>query len=192
MRRGARRHRGRTWQTLGWMTVLVVWLAGTAESSAAPTYSEAAVKAAFIVNIARAMDWPEGTFAEDKSPIALCLMGEHPFGDNLAKMAKKTQIRGRHVNIYTVTDPARVSGCHILFVSSSEDKRLDKVLQATTGKPILTVGDTPGFGDRGLLVNFYRAGDNIRFEINVRTLDRSGITASSTVINNARVLGKRP
>jgi hypothetical protein len=176
---------------LGWMTVLM-WLAGTAESSASPTYTEAAVKAAFIVNIARAMDWPDGTFVDDKSPIALCLMGDHPFGDNLTRIAKKTQIRGRQINIYYVSDPARVSGCHILFVAGSEDKRLDKILQSTSGRPILTVGDTPGFGDRGLLVNFYRAGDNIRFEINVRTLDRSGLTASSNVINNARVLGKRP
>jgi hypothetical protein len=172
---------------------LVVWLwSGTQGVRAADVAPEPLVKAEFMERITRFVDWPDESFTSDDAPFTLCVMGDHPFGDYLAKMAKERKIQGRRIQLLRIGEVGRVGTCHLLFVSRSEDKRLDKILAATGDRPILTISDSTGFGARGVLVNFYRDGDNLRFEINVRAVDRSGLHFSSKILRLARLLGKRP
>jgi hypothetical protein len=176
--------------SLGLMTLLL-WIAAS-PSRAADVAPEPLVKAEFMERITRFVDWPDDSFPSEDAPFSMCVIGDHPFGDYLAKMAKDRRIQGRRIVLTHVSDLGRLGSCHLVFVSHSEEKRLDKILAATGGLPVLTVSDSVGFGARGVLVNFYREGENVRFEINVRAVDKSGLRFSSKILRFARLLGKKP
>jgi hypothetical protein len=182
--------RGRVWASLGLM--LVVLGSATSAASGADVAPEPLVKAEFIERISRLVDWPDESFASAQAAFALCLVGDDPFGDYLLKMTKVRTIQGRKITLTRVTDLGRLGLCNVVFVAHSEDKRLDKILEQTRGRPILTVADTSGFAERGVLVNFYRSGENVRFEVNVAAVDRSGLHISSKILRLARLVGKKP
>jgi hypothetical protein len=183
--------RGRVWASLGLITVML----GSAMSAAsgADVAPEPIVKAEFIERISRLVDWPEQSFASSESPMALCLIGDDPFGDYLLKMSKARTIQGRRITLTHVSDLGRLGMCNVVFVARSEDKRLDKILEQTSGRPILTVADTTGFAERGVLVNFYLSDQQkVRFEVNVGAVNRSGLHISSKILRVARLVGKKP
>ena len=91
-----------------------------------------------------------------------------------------------------ISDLAQVDGCEIVFIAASEKSRLASILARTEGKPILTVGDTDGFGAAGVLINFYTSGDTVKFEINEGAVDRSGLRVSSKLFKLARVIEAKP
>jgi YfiR/HmsC-like len=181
--------RGRKWTSLG--IIVVVLFAAMRASRAADPVPEPALKAEVVERITRYVDWPSASFASENTPFTICIMGDNPFGDYLVKMAKQRTIQGRRVVVLTISDVGRLGTCNLLFVGRSEDRRLDKILALTADHPVLTVGDTNGYGARGVLVNFYRDGDRIGFEINVHAVDRSGLRISSRVLRLAKILGKR-
>jgi len=153
--------------------------------------AEYQVKAEFMERFTRFIDWPATSFPKETDPFAVCLAGKHPFGDYLDKMAKARQMKKRRMVVRAVTEPAQVDGCHILFIAGSEAKRLPQFLERTGSRPILTVGDTAGFGKQGILINFYRDGENVRFEINVEAATRSGLRFNSKLIRLGKLVGGR-
>jgi hypothetical protein len=178
------------WASLGLITMVL----GCAMSAAfgADVAPEPLVKAEFIERISRLVEWPDESFSSAESAFALCLIGDDPFGDYLLKMSKARTIQGRRITLTRVSDLGRLGLCNVVFVSHSEDKRLDKILEQTSGRPILTVADSSGFAERGVLVNFYRSGQNVRFEVNVGAVDKSGLHISSKILRLARLVGKKP
>ena len=183
--------RGRVWP-LGLMAVVLWWTSST--SLAAGTVPDYEVKAYLIVQLARLIDWPAKTFGSVDSPFVICSMGQHPVNGVLTQIAKKQKIHGRNVVTYATSDPENLGDCHVLFVAGGEEKRLDKILGRTGARPVLTVGDTGGFGVRGVLVNFFNTGNKVSFEINVAAVNRSGLIVPAPVLRNdrVRILGKRP
>jgi hypothetical protein len=188
MGRGARCRRA--FIALG-LTTWMLWGAASA-ALGADVAPEPLLEAEYIDRISRLVDWPDGAFPADATPFAICLVGDDPFGEYLVKMARERKIQGRPITLTHISDLSRVSACHLLFIGHSEDKRLDKILAQTSGRPILTIGDTTGFADRGVLVNFYREGDHVRFEINVGAADKSRLRISSKILRLARLVGKKP
>jgi hypothetical protein len=178
------------------LLTLIVWLCASSRLESRAHADDAApeplVKAEFMERITRFVDWPDDSFSSDDTPFSLCVMGEHPFGSYLDKLARERRVQGRRIVLRSVTDVSKLGGCHLLFVAHSEDKRLDKILAAVAGLPVLTVSDSTGYAARGVLVNFYRDGENVRFEINVRAVDKSGLRFSSKILRLARLVGKRP
>jgi hypothetical protein len=153
---------------------------------------EAEVKAEFLERFTRFVDWPPSAFSGNNAPFVVCLMGAHPFGDYVDKMVRDRMIKDRPTLLRRPTEAVETLGCHLLFVSSSEDKRLAKVLAQTENKPILTVSDTRGFADRGVLINFYRDDKKVRFEINATAVKRSGLKFSSKLLKLGKLVGEHP
>jgi hypothetical protein len=182
--------RGRMRVSLGLMMLV---LGGTTRAaSGADVAPEPLVKAEFIERISRLVEWPDESFANAQAAFAVCLIGDDPFGDYLMKMTRVRTIQGRKITLTRISDLGRLGMCNVVFVAHSEDKRLGKILEQTSGRPILTVADTSGFAERGVLVNFYRSGENVRFEVNVAAVDRSGLHISSKILRLARLVGKKP
>jgi hypothetical protein len=182
--------RARTLASLGLMTVLL-WTAADA-AQGADAAPEPVVKAEFIERISRLVEWPEDTFSGPSTPFAMCMIGDDGFAEYLLKLSKGRKIQGRPITLTHVSDLGRLGTCNLVFIAHSEEKRLEKILQQTEGRPILTFADSVGFSERGVLVNFYRSGDNLRFEINVAAVERSGLHVSSKILRLARLTGKRP
>jgi hypothetical protein len=149
---------------------------------------EYTVKAAYLYNFAKFVEWPQQTFATPTAPIILCILGRDPFGDSLDKIAEKT-VGERPVAIRRLAQVEETNGCHVLFVSRSESTRLQSILNGLAPAPILTVSDIPGFADAGGMIGLINVGQRIRFEINLRAATRAQLKISSQLLKLARVIG---
>jgi hypothetical protein len=153
-------------------------------AAAAPP-SEYEVKAAFIHNIAKFVDWPAAL--PPSGSARLCLLGSNPFGNALDTLQGKPLGR---LN-WEVVQPGSGNGlknCRVLFIAASERDSLENVLQSVGGSPVLTMGDTAGYAERGVMVNFYLEENKVRFEINREAAARAGIGISSQLLRLARIV----
>jgi len=103
--------------------------------------SEHRIKAAFLYNFAKFVQWPAGSFGGPEDPIILCILGVNPFGEALKTIENKV-VRGRPLLIRKIretgkTGTEKIKDCHILFISISENENVTEILSAIRGRPIL-------------------------------------------------------
>lgn len=145
------------------------------------------LKAELIERFTRFIDWPPDSSDEDSSiPFNICIAGKNPFGKYLENMATEVKIKQKKVQILEVADSKNFSSCRIVFIASGETKRLEEILSYTKDLPILTIGDTEGFAERGVLINFYSSGNYVRFEVNHSAIEESKLRFSSRLLKLAR------
>lgn len=154
------------------------------EPQPAPEY---AVKAAFLFNFAKFVEWPNDAFADIASPLVLCVLGKDPFGDSLRSLKGKT-VNGRPLAIRYVAVIEELDRCHLLFVSSSEKPVLPKILQATKGRSILTVGDMEDFARDGGIINLVKEESRVAIEVNLEAAQRSRLKISSKLLALAKIV----
>ncbi|MBT2189072.1 YfiR family protein [Sphingobium nicotianae] len=150
--------------------------------SAAPA-GEYQVKAAFLYNFARFVDWP----AQSHRPgvLALCIVGTDPFGGDIDVVAGKP-VGSDKLSVRRV-DADDVADCQIIYIAGSDTATLGKVLTGIRGRPILTVGDSRGFAESGAVFNFYPENNKIRFEVNIDAARRTGLSISSQLLRLGRI-----
>ena len=154
---------------------------------------EYSIKAEYLERFTRFIEWPADSPASDpKVPFRICVIGKNPFGDYLRNMGEEVRIRGKHVDILEIQNLQRISSCELLFIPASEKFRLQSILEQTDGKAILTVSDSPGFAQMGVLINLYFSDSRIRFEINPDAVKRSGFRFSSLLMALGRLVGDEP
>jgi hypothetical protein len=160
--------------------VLVLLVTGAAALRAQDTTLEYRVKAAYLNNFLKFVEWPA---VPGDGPVTICVAGRNPFGGALAATIDGEQVAGRPVTARTITTPG--PGCHLLFVP--EGAPAADYLRAAQGSPTLTVGESPDFIRRGGMINFVREGPNIRFEIDAAAAERAGLRISSRLLRLARM-----
>jgi hypothetical protein len=169
--------------------VLCALLLEGAWCGANPPSLETQVKAAFLTKLAMFVDWPPGVFPNEAAPVCIGILGEDPFGRLAEEAALAERVNGRRVHIRRLRDVKEVTRCQILFIGGGgEAGRLEEMLQALAGRPILTVGDQPDFTQRGGMVNFIKEEGRIRFEVNLAATDAAGLKLSAKFLQVARVV----
>lgn len=144
------------------------------------------LKAAFIYNFTKYITWPY----LDKSPtFKVGVIGDSQIIESLREMAKKKQVSDKAIEVLHFNNPNEIQYCHILFVSSSLADSLKPILFNLKRRAVLTIGDTPGFGDSGLMINFYMHENAIKFEVNTAKLETAGLKVSSQLLKLARIIG---
>ncbi|MBI5468976.1 MAG: YfiR family protein [Deltaproteobacteria bacterium] len=162
----------------------LLFLALLASSPACAQTPEYDVKAAFLYNFARFVEWPENSFPDQNSPIVLCIIGDDSFGDALEPIMEKG-VAGRKLVIRRSSGVENVKGCHMAFISVSEKGRLPEMLNAFKDSSILTVSDIERFARRGGMIGFITIGNKIRFEINTDAAGLSNLRISSKLLRLA-------
>jgi hypothetical protein len=175
---------------LNWLRYFVILCIGfLLPISAAAQQSEYTIKAVFLEHFTRFIEWPESFEIADASyPFYVAVIGESPFGSILDEIYADQKIKNRKVEIRYISTPEEIADCHILFISSSSRESLPEILSRTRNKPILTVSDTKGFAENGVLINFYLTGDKIKFEINEKAVHESGLVMSYRLLSLARIV----
>jgi len=164
---------------------IIIWFASLS-AAADDKPSEYRVKATFLYHFAQFAEWDSGVFKSDNSPLMLCIIGEDPFGDALKDIENKN-IRGRPLLIRMCKNLTDIHGCHILFVSQSEEGNLMNILSDIKGESCLTVSDLEGFTQLGGIIKFFIVENKVRFEINPDAADRSRIKLSSRLLKIANI-----
>lgn len=172
-----------------WHSLLAAALAPAALSGAAlprPARPENEVKAAFLLNFAKFVEWPAAAFATADAPFVIGVLGEDPFGAFLDEAARAELLLGRRILIRRFAEPAALEPVHLLYVSPSEDERLGEVFAALKGAPVLTVGETGRFVRRGGVIRLLRERERLRFVIDAAAAERGGLRLSSQLLAIAK------
>lgn len=148
-------------------------------------FSEYDVKAAFLVNFAKFVEWPEEAFPEPDSPFKIGILGENPFGDTLAKLARDQELHGRAVEVEQSDQAGDLAGCHIVFTGAAGDAGEPPDLAPLQAAPVLIVGDRKGFAEQGGVVNFVVVKTKVKFEVNLDQANRHNLKMSSRLLNLA-------
>ncbi len=167
-------------------TLLLVGVLGAPDSGWAQI-SEAQAKVAFLLNFARYVEWPERAFPARDAPLNVCVIGRDSLGTALAALESR-QVQGRPIKVRRGVSLEDFRGCHLVFVSDSEERRLVPTLRALAGHPVLTVGDTDGFIDAGGAIGIVAGEDRLQFEVNRAALDQAQLKAGSQLLKLARNL----
>ncbi len=167
------------------VTGVALLSAGHAEEHRVREYQ---IKAAFMYNFAKFVEWPEGTFADDDSAVNLCVFGDDPFGVVLDKTVEGKTAQGRGLAIRRLSREKGMKSCQVVFIASDNRRRLPVILNNLRESAVLTVGETDGFARAGGMINFVIEEDRVRFDINTGAAKRAGLKISSKLLKLARTV----
>jgi hypothetical protein len=154
--------------------------------------SEERVKAAFVFNFMKFVDWPGGVFADNNSPMLIGIIGDNPLGVELEASLRGKNINGRKLAIRRISWPGEIRGIHILLICGSEARAAQDILASVKGNPVLTIGEMDRFGQQGGIINFFIEEKKVRFEINIDAADKSRLKISSQLLTLARIISDNP
>lgn len=138
------------------------------------------VKAAFIFNFAKFVDWPGDAFS-DGNDLVVGVVGDDPFGGTLDRLNGSTA-NGRRLRIKRLRFGDNLRACHILFISKSEARNLSKILDSLKGTSVLTIGEMPQFNQSGGMIRFVIQNNKVRFEINAAAATQARVRISSKLL----------
>jgi hypothetical protein len=171
----------------GTLTFLIVLLhAVTAAAQQAPV-SEYQVKAAFLYNFAKFVEWPDYAAISNRREFIIGIIGEDPFGPDISVIEGK-YVNDKLLRVVRSDSLSELNNCHVLFISGSAASRLTEILGKLDRRPVLTVGDTHGFAYMGVMINLIRKDNKVRFEINQSAADRAGLRISSHLLRLAKII----
>jgi hypothetical protein len=166
--------------------------------ASAPAVAVDAVVAAYLVNFIRFTDWPPGAEAglPPEAPLVIGVHGDRAVEDRLLEVAETTRVRGRRLRIEVVRQARDLEGCHLVFfgpgferggeLDAETDDARAKLLERLAGRPVLTVGAKADFLAEGGMVNLYREGSMLRFEIAAGRAEAAGLALDARLRALAR------
>jgi len=149
--------------------------------------SEYELKAAFIYQVARFVEWPPTPEPKTSAPLRLCVLGGNPFGAALDSIRNKP-VNERRLEVSLLDLNSDTGKCAILFIAAPAERHLERIKALSSGAGMLTIGDTPGYAQRGTMINFFMENSKVRFEINLEASRRAGLKISSQLLKLARIV----
>jgi len=166
------------------LLVLVALLVALPGLSVAAGNSEYQVKAAFLYNFMKFVEWP-GDSLNAAGTITLGILGKDPFGEAIEEVRGKTA-KGRRIAVVHLRTPEEARECDLLFVSASEKGRLAQILKTVQNYRVLTVADQDGFCQAGGMINLVSVKNRVGFEVNVAAATRARLRISSQLLKLAK------
>ena len=176
-----------------WPSSIATAILSTALTLAIPSVSvsqaeisEYEVKAAYLFNFAKFVEWPPQALARDSTTFNICLLGD-PFEGALEKIVEGEVLDGRRLAVRHVRGGEDLQGCQILYVPASE-ARAPRLFAGLSRQPVLTVGETDNFLSNGGIVRFVQVAGRIRFQINPGAAERASLKLSSKLLRLAMIV----
>ncbi len=136
--------------------------------------NEYQLKAALVLKLTKHATWPSAKLPSG-SPLVIGVYGQDSISNQISEAVAGRTISGRDVIVKHITTVQEVVGCHVLFVSRSEQDRLGPILGKTKGEPILTIGETTNFKGKGGIFTLSSNGGGVDVDFDLHNLRRSGI-----------------
>lgn len=163
--------------------VIAAGLLGGRPALAAPTAPQ--VEAVFLFYFSQFVDWPADAFAGQSSPIVIGVLGDDPFDGALDQAVAGERVNGRPIVVRRLKSLADATGCHILYISSSEAAQLPQILSSLKGRNVLTVSDLDDFVQSGGMIRFVLIDQRVRLRINAQAAQAAGLKLSSKLLRVA-------
>jgi hypothetical protein len=174
--------------------IVFILLAGAAGSIPKPVLGQSAstseyeIKAAFLFNFAKFVEWPESVMGETNGSFIIGILGRDPFDGALDQTIGDKTVKGKTIVIKRFRHLVDLQYCHILFISESEKDNLQEILNRIGDESILTVGDMPDFAKNGGMIQLYTENDKVRFAIRLTATERANLKLSAKLLNLAKII----
>ena len=165
------------------VTLALLVVPATHAQSARP--GEYQVKAAYLYNFTQFVKWPPGAPSLARDSFSICVLGQDPFGSFLDSTIMGEVVEGKNVIARRILQPREAASCAIVYISSMETARLDSILAELGKSSALTVSDIPQFAQRGGMIQFVLEANKVRFEVNLRAAENTGLMLSSDLLKVA-------
>lgn len=175
-------------------TALALWVLAVlatllpASLALAQSYAdEYQVKAAYILNFARFIEWPPDSLPAS-SPITIAIVGKDPFNGSLEQVLVGRSANGHAIHLRYVRWNEVPRPCQIVFISAAEEPHLPEILRLLGSESVLTISDIERFSLRGGIIEFSMVGNRVRFDINRSPASAARLTISSKLLSVARAV----
>lgn len=158
----------------------------TVASGQSEPVSELQLKAAFLYNFAKFVEWPANSLPKPTTQFQICILGSEALRDELRIIAQQKTVGEHKLLVRNVPSADTAKGCHILFLSSAGRKQRARIPEDL--RSILTVSDAEGFVERGGMIGLVMHDGKMQFEMNHKAATREGLVVSARLLNLARVI----
>jgi hypothetical protein len=170
------------------LVIVMIALAGLRTRSVqAQTTDEYQVKAAYLLNFARFVEWPAAVLPASV-PLEIGIVGNDPFGVALEEVLRGKSANGHPIQLRHLHWDDVLTSCQIIFISTSEEGHLPQILRYIGQSSILTVSDIDRFSLQGGVIEFRMVGNRVRFDINREPAIAARLTISSKLLSVARAI----
>ena len=149
--------------------------------------SEYRIKAVFLYNFTRFVDWPPTAFSFSTDPFIIGIIGKDPFDTYLEEAVIGEHVGTHPIIIRRIDDWREIPNCHILYINSNDPGRIKTILSSLADRNILTVSESPDFPRLGGIVRFFTEKNKIRIEINALAAKAAQLNISSKLLGVAQV-----
>jgi hypothetical protein len=166
------------------MIAATLWVGS---AGAQPVADEYQVKAAYLLNFARFVEWPASVLPAS-SPLEIAIVGGNPFGGALEDLLRGKSANGHPIQLRHPRWDETLTAYPIVFISASEEAHLPQILRNLANSSVLTVSDIDRFALRGGVIEFRMVGSRVRFDINRTTAVVAQLNISSKLLSVARAV----
>jgi hypothetical protein len=170
------------------LIALVFLLAPAGPGATGQPVDAGQMKAVFVVNFLRFVDWPPAHLAPAPAPLVVAVLGDRAFIEALRPYATGQSVSGHSIEVKAVERPQDARGAHMLFIGASESANLPAILEVAETSALLTVGDTDGYARAGVILNLYTVDQRVRIEANPSAATRTGLRLSAHLLRIARIV----
>jgi len=147
------------------------------------------LKAAFMFHFAQFVEWPPEALPEGSMPLTIGILGDDPFGKTLDDLVANEAVRGHRLLVRRFQNVDQTDSCHILFISPSESRRLERILSHLDRRSVLTVGETKDFAERSGIIGFVITQKRLRLAVNLAAANAARLTISSKLLRQSEIVG---
>ncbi|WP_292913279.1 YfiR family protein [Nitrosomonas sp.] len=163
-----------------WLILYAMSIGFPADVQADET-GEYTLKAAFLYNFAIFTSWP----IAPADNFNLCIYGKDPFNQDLDSLMRKKSINERKIIIHRINSPDQLNQCQLVFISRAEIGNLASIIVLLKDKPVLTIADSPGVSEQGVVLNMNVKDEKVTFEVNLIMARKAGLNLSSQLLRLA-------
>ncbi len=149
------------------------------------TADEYNLKAAFIYNFTRFIEWPVSGVGNN---FIIGIVGDSPIDDPLAEIVATSTVNDKKIIITHFKKAEEISFCNILFIPKNSSIPLETVLEKAASKGTLIVSEKEGCGKKGTAINFLIINSKLKFEANMKALNDAGLKVSSQLLKLAIII----
>lgn len=158
----------------------------------AQTVEDSRVKAAYLYNFAKFVEWPPKAFRNAEDPTVICVLGDQRTSDALESGLSGKRADGKLVEARKPHSLAEIRSCHVLFIGFSDKQRIAQLLDQLQGANVLTVGQSDQFLALGGMINLALKDSRIELEIDPDASSAAGLKISSRLLVVGRLVKASP
>jgi hypothetical protein len=165
-------------------------LSANPSTSQEPASIEPHVKAAFLYNFLKFIEWPPEMLAA--GPLTVCVTGSPAVAESLKAANKQRRPLDADVTVLEITAEAIPKSCHLIYVGQADEDTARRWLAALNGSTAFSVSDCARFARLGGVANFFVQDGRLRFAVNVDAARRASLHISSRMLALATIVKDEP